>query len=435
MHDLRPHPLAAIVPPMQEDEYNDLVETMREVGFLKEYPVYLYEGQILDGIHRYKASLEAGVEAVYEEYTGNDPIRFVIAVNLHRRHLTAGQRATTALSLWSVQQTLWEIEPGSQNGQHGDKKPRSTAKTTKKDVAEDQHTTTTYMQRAKQIKEFDEAHGTTLFDTVNSGSQTLHGVHTLIEEADPKRDSDLIERVSTGLSKAHTQAKIAKQRTEVPHKRKHPATYSEGMMFEAVKWLTKADKVLDPFAGAGGIYDLLGWLPDIEIEAIDIEANDGWTDMDKRVKHGNASSLRWDDAYFDAVVTSPTYGNGMNEGRLAYDAVGRDDYASRLGRELSPSNTGSFRWTNETYRELHEQAWQECKRVLKPGGKLLMFIRDHLSQQKPQPVTGWHVNALLSIGFDLVTVWAIATPGLRRGQGTENAAGTGEVMVVMQKPT
>jgi hypothetical protein len=59
----------------------------------------LYQGQVLDGRHRYRACLELGIEPRSREYSGTDPLGLVVAVNLQRRHLTKSQRAVVALAL------------------------------------------------------------------------------------------------------------------------------------------------------------------------------------------------------------------------------------------------------------------------------------------------------------------------------------------------
>jgi len=88
------HPIADIFPPMSADEYADLVQDIRERGLLE--PVWLYDGQVLDGRHRSRACQELGIEPETREYTGDDPLGFVVSLNLKRRHLSESQRAMVA---------------------------------------------------------------------------------------------------------------------------------------------------------------------------------------------------------------------------------------------------------------------------------------------------------------------------------------------------
>jgi hypothetical protein len=66
-------------------------------------PVLLYEGKILDGRNRYNACQHLGKDVLTRDYTGTDPIGFVLSVNLHRRHLNTSQRAMVAAKLANLQ--------------------------------------------------------------------------------------------------------------------------------------------------------------------------------------------------------------------------------------------------------------------------------------------------------------------------------------------
>jgi len=99
---LQTHPIADLMPSMSEEEYKNLIEDIKVNGLIE--PIYLFEGKILDGRHRYRACVELGIEPRFEEYSGNSPVSFVISKNLKRRHLTESQklfaRKPTALAMW-----------------------------------------------------------------------------------------------------------------------------------------------------------------------------------------------------------------------------------------------------------------------------------------------------------------------------------------------
>lgn len=91
------HPLAELIPPMTDGEFAELRADIQEHGLLD--PITLYEGKVLDGRHRLRACEETGRSEGFEDYEGDDPAGFVISKNLHRRHLTNGQRALAATGL------------------------------------------------------------------------------------------------------------------------------------------------------------------------------------------------------------------------------------------------------------------------------------------------------------------------------------------------
>jgi len=94
------HRFANAVPLIEGDELNRLVEDIREHG--QREPIRVYDGQILDGRNRYRACDIAGVVPWTEDSaatTDEDALRESVSANLHRRHLTASQRAMVGATL------------------------------------------------------------------------------------------------------------------------------------------------------------------------------------------------------------------------------------------------------------------------------------------------------------------------------------------------
>ncbi|MGE0290390.1 MAG: MT-A70 family methyltransferase [Bradyrhizobium sp.] len=91
------HPFADLFPWIEGPAYKELVEDIRKNGVLE--PIVFIGRQILDGRNRYMAARELGIEYPRVEYEGDDPLSFVIAKNLARRHLTESQRGMVAAKL------------------------------------------------------------------------------------------------------------------------------------------------------------------------------------------------------------------------------------------------------------------------------------------------------------------------------------------------
>jgi hypothetical protein len=93
------HELALVFPPMSELEFAAFKEDIREQG--QQEAIVLYEGKILDGLHRYRACRELGRDPRVVRFEGNPraAAQLVLGRNFHRRHLTTSQRALIAAEM------------------------------------------------------------------------------------------------------------------------------------------------------------------------------------------------------------------------------------------------------------------------------------------------------------------------------------------------
>lgn len=103
------HPLADIFPLMEGRDFEELCDSIKSHGQLE--PIWLVaaeppaiEGLILDGRNRYRACQRLGIAPTFEWYTGNDPLSFVVNLNLHRRHLNEAQRSAVAAMISNMAQ-------------------------------------------------------------------------------------------------------------------------------------------------------------------------------------------------------------------------------------------------------------------------------------------------------------------------------------------
>ncbi len=91
----RCHPAAELFALLDDDDLVKLAEDIAEHG-LHQPIVFTEDGLLLDGRNRWRACHLADVEPSRTIYVGDEPTTHVMSLNIHRRHLTAGQRAMVA---------------------------------------------------------------------------------------------------------------------------------------------------------------------------------------------------------------------------------------------------------------------------------------------------------------------------------------------------
>lgn len=219
-------------------------------------------------------------------------------------------------------------------------------------------------------------------------------------------------------------------------KLRHPAVYSDVFIpiFADILIKAGARNILDPMAGTGKIalirdYGYTGKITCNELEpewAVQKPyAVDDWYFTD-------AADMTWAlDNEFDAVVTSPVYGNRFSDHHKASDSSYRVTYTHNLGRQLHPENTGKMQW-GATYREKHVAIYHECHRVIKPAGLMVVNISNHIRDGAEVNVAGWTWDTLKICGFELVDFKEVKTPRLRSGANAKLRV-EHEVILVMRK--
>lgn len=85
---------AANLFPLDDEHIDELAKDIKERGQV--LPIQLLDGKILDGRRRYQACRLAGIKVAAEDVHPEDPIAFVLSLNLHRRHLTPSQEGMVA---------------------------------------------------------------------------------------------------------------------------------------------------------------------------------------------------------------------------------------------------------------------------------------------------------------------------------------------------
>jgi hypothetical protein len=107
------HPLCTLFPRVEGKAFADLINDIASNG-LRE-AIVLQDGMILDGGNRYRACEAANVIPHFVEFEGDSIASYVLSKNLHRRHLTEGQRAAIVASTTDWEKTLRHGQTVSQS--------------------------------------------------------------------------------------------------------------------------------------------------------------------------------------------------------------------------------------------------------------------------------------------------------------------------------
>ena len=201
---------------------------------------------------------------------------------------------------------------------------------------------------------------------------------------------------------------------------KHPAKYTDVLLPVFAEELIGKSKVIDIFAGTCKISKIKDFGYEGEIYCNEIEpewANLGIGKVDN-ITTADSELLPYKDGYFDAICTSPTYGNRMADSHNAKDNSVRNTYTHKIGRKLNEENTGAMQW-GKKYRDKHLKIWREAKRILKPGGTLILNISNHIRKGEIAHVSEWHVDTLIDMGFSLEKEIKIETPRNRFGSNSD----------------
>ena len=67
-------------------DYDLLLASMKKHGFDSAFPIVIFEGQILDGFHRWKAAKQLGIEPITVEFEGSaqDAENYALRANTTR---------------------------------------------------------------------------------------------------------------------------------------------------------------------------------------------------------------------------------------------------------------------------------------------------------------------------------------------------------------
>ena len=169
---LEVHPAAEIFPMLTADGISELAVDIERNGL--QMPIVLCDGKLLDGRNRLAACAMVGVDPEFVDYDGDDPVGYVVSLNLHRRHLDTSQRAMVATRLATLG--------------HGQRQDRSIdlSTPTQAKAAEMMNVSVPSVKRARKILDKGSPE---LIAAVESGETTVNAAAKII--AMPRREDRL----------------------------------------------------------------------------------------------------------------------------------------------------------------------------------------------------------------------------------------------------
>lgn len=207
------HPAADLFPMMDAETFAGLVEDVRTNGLLE--AVWLTtDGLLLDGRNRLAACQLLGIEPATRTFKGDDPVRFVLGLNVHRRHMTPSELAVLALEVLPLFEEQAKArmlagrppDPRTERAQgHG---------TAASEAAAAVGTSPASVKRAKALKD----HAPDLLDQVKQGDMTVTAAERLLaarkkHPLDPPRKplTQRVDEIRSLAAAGHTSAQIATQ--------------------------------------------------------------------------------------------------------------------------------------------------------------------------------------------------------------------------------
>ena len=180
-----------ILPDMLKEEYTRLESDILMNGYNKQFPIYIYEGDIIDGWQRHKICTKHNITPVYETFIGStiEAIHFILRTN-KRRSLTSSQWAAIANEATEIINALKKEAKKNQATSTGGQNPQLLLKKTKVEpihtdveVAKLFPTSASNYKAAKRIKKESPED----FEKIKSGEKTISQIR---KEHSPVKNKD-----------------------------------------------------------------------------------------------------------------------------------------------------------------------------------------------------------------------------------------------------
>lgn len=215
---------------------------------------------------------------------------------------------------------------------------------------------------------------------------------------------------------------------------RHPAPFTDSIidaLAELIPEHVPARWVIhDPFGGEGvrlgALCDRIGY----EFTATDLEP---WLGGDSRVAVGDSTVAETYPNKPYAIVTSPTYNNGVNDHFLPKDASRRLTYRVAAGRALHLNNTG--RHSGRSSRKGEAEYWRITREVVNCWSSIaLVNLKDSTRSGEVYPLVQLWADLLLEYGYELTRI-DVECPGWRFGTNHEARTDTEAILIAKRSLT
>ncbi len=224
----------------------------------------------------------------------------------------------------------------------------------------------------------------------------------------------------------------------------HPAKFTGEQLFHILQHLpetkrserTGTTSVFDPFAGVGTVNALhLGSPNKLTVTGMEIEPE--WADQSPVVETGDSLTyMALTRKRYDAVVTSPAYGNRMADSYDGRDGSDRNTYRIALGRPLDGDNGAQYHFTSgkmDGYKDFHREAIDGMVRVTRKGGRVIVVVKNFIKGGEVMDVVGWWRDELRDAGLTEIAWIPIEAGGLGYGANRDERVKY-EYVLVWEKP-
>lgn len=206
---------AANIFPLDDEHTDELARDIKANGL--RLPIVTLDEKILDGRRRFMACRIAGVTPRFEKTDTDDPVAFVLSLNLHRRHLTVSQAAMCAARA----RDLYAKQAKERQKEHGGSAPGKSKNTSQQMMPSDSGKASEAVGRVFGVSggSVDRARRVIenglpeLVEAVDAGKVTVAKAAAISRHA-PEFQRDLLAAEAGTLQKASPKAKPAEEDNE-----------------------------------------------------------------------------------------------------------------------------------------------------------------------------------------------------------------------------